>query len=485
MSQIYRPSVGIPGYVPPPPPPPPRVGAAAAAQPRRAIQAPPVRDPKRARQPAPPPPPPTDDGWLERGSRYKSIEWSMVYVGFLAYIFTITTYQFPIGQPAIGVALLGLFLQKEKFRFPAVVGGFILFVVWCSLGVLHSRWPDLVQEEVVNMGKLALILIAAVNALRTRAQVRFFITFWVVLYILYPLRGSFVNYFIAGYSTFGRALWNQIYGNPNDLAALTLLQIGLACGLVATEPKGWVRRGALVALVLNSLLVVMTQSRAGLLGLGVVGLLTIAGSRRRLQAIVMMLVAGGVIAMVAPPQVWDRLSGLKNVTDTSNLGAVDPEGSAEERFAIWRTSWKIIGDYPVTGVGWGTYHLMNNVYAPLDGSKGRRLGMKDTHSTYFNTLAETGYPGFLMFMSLVGGVLFYTDRVRRRCKQALPTASQQLYFLELGLIGFLVAGVFGSFAKLSFMYLTLGLMYVLSHICQADLDRLRASAPRMATRRTR
>ena len=467
MSSIYLPSAGVPGASPGPLRPPPEPA------PRRVVPMPRAR---RAARPAPAPVAQGDvDGVLERGSRFASIEWSMVYVGFLAYIFTITTYQVPIAQPAIAVALLGLLLQKEKFRFPPLIVGFMLFTIWCSLGIFHSRWPEVVQEEVVNQAKLGLILVAAVNSLRTRAQIRFFITFWVVLYVLYPVRGSFVNYFVAGYSTFGRALWNQIYGNPNDLAALTLLQIGLSAGLLVSQPKGWIRRGALVALVLSTLLVLMTQSRAGMLGLGMVAMLTIAGSRRRLRAIVMIMVVGGVAALFAPPEVWDRMSGLKNVADTSNLGAVDAEGSAEERFAIWQTSWKILADHPVTGVGWGAYARMNAIYAPLDGTRGRRLGAKDTHSTYFNTLAETGYPGFLLLLAVVAGTIIDADRVRRRCKALMPVAAQQLYFLEVGLAGFLVAGIFGSFAKLSFFYVTLGLLYVLSRACEADLKKLQAA----------
>jgi O-antigen ligase len=180
--------------------------------------------------------------------------------------------------------------------------------------------------------------------------------------------------------------------------------------------------------------------------------------------------------MFAPASVWDRLGGLSAATNAENLSEVDSEGSAEQRWQIWQTSFEIIADHPVTGVGWGAYAQANAAYAPMTGGGERRLGARDTHSTYLNVLAETGYPGFFIFCGLVFGTLLQTDRVRRRWKQMMPAAAMQLYFLELGLLGFMVSGIFGSYSRLSFLYLHLVLMWVVAKALESDARMITVSA---------
>jgi O-antigen ligase len=415
---------------------------------------------------------------VELRALLKSLTWPLVYVGFLLYIFVMTTYQIHIGDAAVGLALLGLVLQREQLRFPPLLVGFVVLLAWCALGLASSAWPDVVTETLTEFAKLGLILLTAVNALRTRAQIRFFILFWVACFILYPARGAYVNYFIGGYTIFGRALWNHIYSNPNDLAALALLQLSMASGLLVTEPKGWTRKGAAVAVGMLTLLIFLTQSRGVLIGLSVFGVLTLVTGRRRLKSLAIALVLGLIVATVAPTGVWDRLGGLKNATDTENLSEVDQEGSAKERYQIWQTAFAIIEDHPVFGVGWGAYPQANARYAPVSGGGSQRLGAKDTHSTYFNIAAEIGYPGALLFLGLVFVTASYANRIRRRCKELMPQSSQQLFFLLLGLVGFMVAGIFGSYTRLSFLYLHLALMYALAQACEADLLRLRNAPDR-------
>src|SRR6185503_19991066 len=69
---------------------------------------------------------------------------------------------------------------------------------------------------------------------------------------------------------------------------------------------------------------------------------------------------------------------------------------------------------------------------------------RDTHSLYFNVLAETGVPGLLLYLTMVGVVVFAAERARRRCKHVFETGAKQLLMLEAGLCAFLVANIFGS-----------------------------------------
>lgn len=415
------------------------------------------------------------DMFVRLRARFAKTSWSLTFVAFLAYMFAITTYRLPIGDVAVVTALVGLAFEK-RLRFPALLGWFAILLAWNTIGLFVSPYGDVVQQDLLDFAKVGLILLAAANAVKTRSQIRTFIIFWLGCYALYPARGTYLNYFIARYSTFGRALWNYIYSNPNDLAALTILQLSMAAGLLVTEPKGWVRRAALIGVFVLTLLVFMTQSRGALLGLAIFGLLALIGQRHRLRAIAFAAALGGVVLVAAPSGVWTRLEGLMHARDSTNLSQVDKEGSAEQRFEIWQTAGRIIADHPVFGVGWGAYPNANAAYSPLRAAGGlARLGARDTHSTYLNLLAETGVPGFLLFLALIGSTIFHAERIRRRVKSRLPKAARQLYLLELGLLGFLAAGIFASYSRLSFLYLHLVLIYAVAEACRRDDDALRTA----------
>src|SRR5690606_396077 len=151
--------------------------------------------------------------------------------------------------------------------------------------------------------------------------------------------------------------------NPNDLAALTLLQLGMALALYLREPKGWPRIAALAGIVLLPFIILLTQSRGAFLAIAAFGLLTIAGQRRRLRSLAIVAVIGAVVAMAAPDSLWERVGGLRNATNTENLQEVDSDGSAEQRYEIWKVARKIAREHPIIGVGVGAYPQAHLRYA--------------------------------------------------------------------------------------------------------------------------
>ncbi|HEX6645476.1 MAG TPA: O-antigen ligase family protein [Gemmatimonadales bacterium] len=401
-------------------------------------------------------------------SRFSHVEWSLTFIGVLLYIFVTTTYRLPVGDVAMACALFGLFLLRGQLRFPPAVILYFAILIWACVGLMLSPYPTVVVEEIWNGVKVGLILVAMVNALRSRAQIRFFIVFFLACFGSHPARGTVINY-LTGNADFGRAAWNYIYENSNDMAALTLLQLSMALGLVMTERKGLIRWGALFALGVFPIVILMTQSRAVMLGLGVFTLLAIAGHKRKLRSLAVLALVGGLTIAIAPKGVWDRMKGLTAATDTENLRAVDQEGSAEQRWMIWQAGAQIVQAHPIAGVGLGAYQYANGDVSAI-------LGKRDAHSTYLTFAAENGYPGLLLFLGLVGVTIARARKVRKRSRAVLPNAAQQLRYLEIGLIGFLVAGVWGSYGKLAFLYVHIALIWAVAAAMEAELRRTHLAA---------
>jgi O-antigen ligase len=396
-------------------------------------------------------------------------EWSIAFVGVLAYIYAAVTYGLPIVGPSIVIALLGLSLERTRIVMPLFFVIFALFIGWAGVGSSTSYEPATTTDQLIVLAKVFLITFVIVNVTRTSWRVRMFVIFFLGCFAAYPTRGTLVNYFIARYTMFGRALWNFIYGNSNDLAALTFFPLSLTVALATTEKKGWIRTAALLGACVLPLMILLTQSRGALIALVATGIIFFMTHARgkRMKSLLIAAAASIVILPLVPRSAWDRFSLMKNLTSTSTIIEADPEGSAEARYNIWRVARTIISENAVSGIGLGSYPRAHATYAPRVGVPVAALGFRDTHSTYLNVAAETGIPGLFLFLGMILTVAVSCERTRQKAKGT--KWAQQLLALELGLLAFLLAGVFGSFSKLSFLYIQLAVMWAMADTAKREI----------------
>jgi len=122
----------------------------------------------------------------------------------------------------------------------------------------------------------------------------------------------------------------------------------------------------------------------------------------------------------------------------------------------------MVADRPLLGVGLGAYAHANRDYNPA-------LGAYDTHNTYVNIAAETGLPGLILFLAMMVSLLREAIAARRYADRlgSSSGAAEVPRWLFLGLIAFLIAAVFGSFAKLAFVYVYLTLLWSASRAVRA------------------
>jgi O-antigen ligase len=367
------------------------------------------------------------------------------------------------------IALLGLMFERTRIAVPLFLVVFTLYVAWGAFGIASSIQPKQSTDQVVVLAKVLLIAFVLVNVTRDAWRWRMFAVFFLACFALYPVRGTLINYFLVGYTMFGRALWNFIYANSNDLASLTFFPLSLAIAVFLTEPKGLIKKAALVGLGLLPLIILLTQSRGALIALVVTGLLFYISyaKGKRIKSLLWAVAISIVIIPFVPSSAWSRFSGLKWLVSTETVQYADPEGSAEARYNIWRIARLIIKENPVSGIGLGAYALANEAYGPRVAVPDAARGRRDTHSTYFNVAAETGIPGLVLFLTMIGVVAIPAEMMRQKIKRT-PRGSQ-LLALELGLLGFLLAGIFGSFAKLSFLYIQLATLWVLTDLAKREL----------------
>jgi len=415
------------------------------------------------------------------GGLFKSVEWSPAYVAFLVYIFVITTYRLQLGTASMVVALVLLPLERRPLRFPPVVLWMIAFVGWAFIGWGSSPFPDVVWKSVNELAKICGVMFVAVNVLTTRARLRFFLLAFLGFFAFYPVRGSLFAYFIYGGTVQGRAAWNYIYNNPNDLAALCLLPLALAAGMLATERERWIRYCAAAGAVALPFVILLTESRGAFIALAAFAVVLWKGQKKRRGKILLAAALVGVVVFLfAPDSLWKRLGTLSDVTNEQSAAKIDDDMSARQRLELWKVARLIAKENPVTGVGLGAYKDAHYIYAQRPIFDPIALGNRDPHSTYLSILAETGVVGFALFCLMVGTVVRDAERTRRRARFSHPALATQLFYMEIGLFGYFVAGIWGSFQLMVLTYVYLVIISATAHLLKSELP---AAAPAWAGRR--
>jgi O-antigen ligase len=421
------------------------------------------------------------------GPLFAGIEWTPAYAAFLVYIFTIITYRMPpnTGTVTMAAALLTLPLERRPLRLPPVVFWTIGLLGWAVIGWTTTNYPDIVWDRLIEFSKIVGVMLVAVNVLTTRPRLRFFLLAFLGYFALYPVRGALITYFTVGGGVGGRAAWNYAYENPNDLAGMCLLVFSLSVGMLVTDRRLWIRACALAGAIVLPLVILLTQSRGAFIALLALGGVVLKGYWRHAK----MLLWGGLaivfLAFVAPDSVWKRLGTLKDVTNEENAAQASDEGSARQRLEIWKVAATIFAENPVTGVGLGTYPKEHYIVSQRSVFNPTALGARDTHSTYLNLLAEIGLPGLLFFLTVIGAAILDAERTRRRAATVRPAGSRQLFYLELGLFGYLVAGIWGTYGQLVLTYLHIALISATAQVLKEELAPAAGPLPRRGMREPR
>ena len=376
--------------------------------------------------------------------------------GLAIYLFCVHSFKLPIASAGIGIGLLGVLMNPSGLTCPPPVLFMAAFLGWCALGGMTSQYPSFVGDSLIDYLKMLLIFFVAINASKSVSQLAIFIGLWVLMFGLYPARGTYFN-FLSGIGTFGRYGWNFSFANYNDLAAYAILAMALSAFLLAGRFPRWIRIGALASTAGLALLVIITQSRGAFIGLVVAFVFMLLRSRSRTRLIRFGVAAILGIVLLAPGAVWERFSRMKYLFNTETIAEAD--GSAEQRYILLQIASAIAKDHLATGVGLGAYSEAHGMYAEERPEWSMGRGNRDAHNMYVSLVAEAGLPGLALFLGMLGSTLLRALRVEQRIRASSPIEAEQLRILRFGLIAYLIAAIFGSFHRVSFLYLYLAVVW--------------------------
>ena len=268
--------------------------------------------------------------------------------------------------------------------------------------------------------------------------------------------------------TIGRDLGSLI-GDPNDLSLTLLFPLGFAGALFVTRVEWFDRVLGGIGCVTIVLGIVATQSRGGLLGLVAVAAV-LAMSRIRSKLII---AAGAVVLCLA-------LFSVAAISQRQSGGAAEEgiDESAQGRLTAWETAWNMAKARPITGVGLVNSSESYYFYTPVWSGKNHAV-----HSTWLQILAETGFPGLILFLLMVIAVFrsSYASSRFFRSPDADPRMRAMSVAITAAFLGFCVSGTFLTQGLTWPFYIILSLTVALAHEREAEqlakVEPVPASAP--------
>ncbi|MGV3710154.1 MAG: O-antigen ligase family protein [Gemmatimonas sp.] len=375
-------------------------------------------------------------------------------ISLVFYLFIIHSFKINAAQATLTIGLVGVALFSRPLRIAPAMTWYAVFLAWALVTMPVSDRFAVSWDAWFNAFKVWLIMLLIYNAVRTQGQYRLFMLAWLAMFAFYPVRGTLFN-FASGNSHFGRYSWNFTFNNFNDLAAITLIPLAFAVDRLRSAEAKWIKLCALAGLVVLPFIVLITQSRGGMLGMAAFFLFMLARSRQRVRMVIALTVVAFGAVMFAPQAVWDRIVGMKALRSTETLDESD--SSAQQRWVIMHVAATVAAAHPVVGVGIGAYPYTHQKFALRRAEWAIAQGQRDSHNTYLRVAAENGVLGLALFMM----VFITTFNELRKTARSMKGSSdpndreiaERCHAHQAAMVGLAVCAVFGSLDSMVFPFL--------------------------------
>ena len=356
-------------------------------------------------------------------------------------------------------------LSGAAFRLPLRSGLLFIYLAWALVSTWQGLHYDYSMPYWQEFAKAVIISYLITVVVQSTADLRF-----VFLVITFSL----------GFEAVKQG-WLQLVLNPgapntnripflgdNNLVAIGMSMLLPIVAALAATSHGWQKRLFQFMSIGVLYRAISTYSRGGLMSLAALGGMHFWRSPYKLRTAAALLLAVALILPALPAQYWDRMA-------TITAPAEDRDESQTGRLYFWQVAVAMAYDHPVLGIGHRGYEA---AYDEYDRSLGEYGSMRAVHSVWFGVLAESGWPGLLLYIGIVISSWFACVRVRRSAERGVVPKEIGAYAtaLESGLVAFIVGGTFVSFQYSEMLWHYFGLTIALERVAMHAEAEARARA---------
>ena len=298
----------------------------------------------------------------------------------------------------MGIVVAGLWLAtivvEGRFRKPQLFHALVcLFFLWNVVTVFWSSDVENSIQRNKTYGQIFLLLLI----------------YWDLFQKPEHLMAGLQAYVLGAYVLIGSTIYNYAAGNiavqyegrysasgvnANDVALMLILGLSIVL-LIAMQLffvaskniNGTVLQAInLLYIPLSIFTIVLTGSRTSIIAILPFCIFLIGTQRikigQKILAVVMLLVCLVALLPFVPHSVIERIGTVGSSISSADLGG---------RVTMWRLSIAVLAKHPIFGVG--------------SGAVDRLIGGA-VHNTFISVVTETGFIGFVLFLSILG-VVFY------------------------------------------------------------------------------
>lgn len=312
-------------------------------------------------------------------------------------------YSFPVAQLAAGALFAGMLLTKEKLQLPKhpLIGVWIMFIVWINVAFAVALVPEAAYEEWDRSMKIQLITFCTLALINDKKKIIAMVAVIAFSVGFFGIKGGL----FAIRTGLSGTVWGppgSFYEGNNELALALLLVVPMFRFLQLQAEKTWHKYGLMAIMMLCMLSVIASYSRGAFLALSVAGMMLVLKSRQRFVLLFLFILAIPIVVVNLPEKWTNRMSTIETY---------EQDASAMGRINAWKFAINIAKDRPLSGGGLATFTPnLFLIYAP------NPTDFHDAHSIYFEILAETGFFGLSLFLTLFISAYVIAGRTAKRAK---------------------------------------------------------------------
>ncbi|MDO9315429.1 MAG: putative O-glycosylation ligase, exosortase A system-associated [Burkholderiaceae bacterium] len=374
----------------------------------------------------------------------------------LCYGFMLTM---PVVMIVALVTLIGMLVSKEAKRmvWSREIVVLVIFIVWMGITTtqaFNSNEAGLQYEKVI---KIQILTFMTLLLLTSREKVNLLV--WAIVFSLgfYGVKGGIFTIAKGGVHRVQGPEGTFIAGN-NELALAMVMTIPLMYYLYLHEKHKWLKPGLMVGMILTAISAFGTQSRGALVALILTGIMFWLKSRNKIRTAAMVAFAGLAGMSIMPEEWYARMHTIETY---------DQDQSAQGRINSWWTAVHIATDR-IFGGGFETWiPSVFQRYAPDP------TNVRDVHSIYFEVLGEHGWPGLIIFLSLLALTWMTCNSTMRYAKNQpeLLWAKDLAAMIQVSMVAYMSAGAFLGLAYFDYLYHLIAIVVVVHYMVVVEPSR--------------
>jgi len=364
----------------------------------------------------------------------------------------------PWGQLSLLIALFSVFSDRSVRWVNSVENKlFILFFLIVILSSVFAFKPYVSWDEssvIVNWLLLYFLVINIINS-----EKRLFI--FILAYLLYSFKMSQHGFFSWASRGFSFTSWGLIgaggyFQNSGEYAIQMLIFGSLSAAFVLALKDRWGRykKWFFYFMPFTAVMTVLgASSRGSQLALLIIGLILMVKLKAGFKAFIFLIIVMVAAYYLLPEDQIQRLSEMGE------------DSTSRSRFAYWNYGWQVMLDHPIFGVGYDNWLVYAHYDMPAGIYDGR---IQLPHNIYIEAGAELGFVGLFSFILLI----IFAFITNARTRKIISISENKLlyllsYGLDMGLVGYLVAGAFVTVLYYPFFWVQIAMIVAVNNVSKS------------------